>query len=146
MCRRWVRARTGQSLLELILATTLIALAVVPALRLLRDSMTVSREWESQCLISSYGVSLLEERLAKAIADWKVEVATGDFSAQGHADVNYQVVQSDLVSVGGVPDELMVITATVWVDENGNDSADSGEPIATYATKISKLGAYPGAP
>ena len=140
------QSRRGQSLLELLLATTLIALALVPALRLLRDAMTVSRDWENHCLISSYCVNLLEQHLAQANSAWTSSVVSGDFAAFGHAAMNYQVVQSETVAAGGIPDALMTITATVWHDENGNNAADSGEPLVTYATKVSKLGAYPGAP
>ena len=139
------RARSGQSLLELLVATTLIALALVPALRLFRDSMQVTRDWESHNEISTFCASLLEQHVARANADWKSTVVRGDLTRYGHADLNYQVVQSDASAAGGVPDALMAITATVWQDANGNNAMDSGEPAASYATKVSKLGAYPDA-
>ncbi len=130
--------RGGQSLLELIAATTIIATALVPALRMMRDSLRVSRDIETAGLMTSLCVSTLEQELARTAANWNSQDVVGDFSAEGRTDLMYQVSKSDEPTAGGIKDQLMTIRVVVWHDRNRNGAQDSGEPAVTFGTKLCK--------
>jgi len=128
--------------LELIAAATIIATALVPALRVMGESLRISRELEIGALMTSACVSRLEHEMAKSAASWDLANSSGDLAAEGQASVKYTVVKGDSVAEGGIPDTLMAITVTVWNDRNENDVLDAGEPSVTYGTKIPNLRNY----
>ncbi len=136
-------ARRGQSLLEVIAASTIIATALVPALRMMWDSLEVSRSVEEADLMSTLCVDKLEEHMSKVAANWDKTTASGDFAAlEGRSYLQFQVTKSDAVPDGGISDRLMAITAVVWNDVNGNGSLDGGEKKVTFGTKVSKFVSY----
>jgi hypothetical protein len=134
--------RRGQSLLEVVAAATIIAVALVPALRMMRDSLKVSRDIETAELMTTLAVSKLEEQMALSSATWSLAAETGNYASLGRSDVRFDVTKTDADGAGGVPDALMVLTVTVWSDKNGNAGKDGNEPGVTFATKISKLLGY----
>lgn len=136
------KRRSAQTLLELVAATTILAITLVPALRIMRDSLTVSREIELANQMSSFCVSRLEEQMASTSGTWSVSTLTGDYTTAGYPTLNYSVTRSDTGTDGGIPGALMVITCTVWNDENGNNSLDAGEPQVVYSTKIGNFASY----
>ena len=137
------KSRRGQSLLEVIAASTIIATALVPALRMMRDSLEVSRSVEEADLMSTLCVDKLEEHLNKTAANWDKTTASGDFSAlEGRSYLKFRVTKSDAVPDGGIGDRLMAITAVICNDANGNGSLDGSEKKVTFATKVSKFVSY----
>src|SRR6186997_968000 len=74
----------GQTLLELIGATTVIALALVPALRIMRDTIRVGRDTESSNLSATFAASKLEEHLMLTAGTFTASTVTGNFSADGY--------------------------------------------------------------
>lgn len=134
--------RRGQSLLELVAAVTLIAAALVPALRMMRDALEQSRRVETQELLSTLCVSKLEEHLALVFANWSATTVAGDFAADGYAQVRFRVVRSDDALQGGIADRLMAVTATVWEDQDGDTVLDVGEPSTVLASKAAKIEGY----
>lgn len=136
------RRRAGNTLLEVLLATTLLAGTLVPGLRLMRDAMRVSRDIETFYLTANYCVSTMERQLALTAHNWQVGYEFGDFAGDGHPQVRYFAWRSDASSVGGMPDRLMVISAIVWYDRNGDNLYNVGEPSRIMASKIAKLASY----
>lgn len=137
------KSRRGQSLLEVIAASTIIATALVPALRMMRDSLEVSRSVEEADLMSTLCVDKLEEHMSKVAGNWNKTTVSGDFAAlEGRSYLQFQVTKSDAVPDGGISDRLMAITAVVWNDVNGNGSLDGGEKKVTFGTKVSKFVSY----
>jgi hypothetical protein len=137
-----IRTRGGYSLLEVIAASALMALALVPALEIMRDGMRWSRDVDTREKLLLYGVSKLEEHTALAAASWTPSTVNGDFAGDGHANVRYAAVRSDDPSDGGLTDQLMSITVTTYLDEDGDDTFDAGEPNVVVATKIGKFVSY----
>jgi len=133
---------SGQTLLELVAASVLLAAALVPALRLMRDGMQAGREIETAGVLNTFCISQLERHMVEGAAAWTTGTATGDFAAHGYPTLHYQVDRSDDAADGGIADRLMAITATVWQDDNNNDAWDSGELRVQYATKIAKMVGY----
>ncbi|TWT66301.1 hypothetical protein Pla123a_46950 [Posidoniimonas polymericola] len=136
------RRRSGYSLLELVLAIALAGGTLAPALALLRDGMTVSRETDQQLLLTNYAIQILEERMAAASASWDDTAASGSFAADGFASIRYTATASDSATDGGEPNALMHIHVTTYVDENANTTYDTGEPSCSFRTKVASLQSY----
>jgi hypothetical protein len=135
-------SRSGHTLLELVGATVIIATALVPALRLMRDSVRTGREIETSNLMGTLAASQLEEHLLLTAANWSGLTTTGDFTADGYPLIHFRVERSDAVADGGVPGALMSITATVWEDLDGDDAVDAGELQSSFSSKLARIVAY----
>ena len=129
-------------MLELVVATTLIAGTLVPALRLMRDSMSVSSGLEVRELLTTFCVSKLEEHLAIVAATWQAGTATGTFTAEGYPQLRFEVTRSDAVASGGIVNTLMAISCTVWHDQNGDGLRGSSEPKVNLSSKLAKMAVY----
>ncbi len=129
-------------MLELIAATILMGTAMVPALRMVRDGMTVSRDNETRSLIVTFCASKMDEHLTLAAASWTTGTFTGNFSTEGYSTIKFKVVRDDAVSAGGVVGKLMSITTTVWYDTNGDGAVNTGEMSLVLATKVAKMALY----
>lgn len=134
--------RRAQTLLELVAATTIIATALVPALRIMRDSIKVGRKTETANLLATLSASKLEEHLALTAANWSTATAAGTFAAEGYPLVRFQVTRSDSASDGGIPNSLMAITSTVWEDSDSDGGWDAGELRSVFASKLAMSVAY----
>jgi hypothetical protein len=136
------RARRAYSLLEIVLASGICATALVPALALLRDGVTLADRVDARHLLLLYGVSKMEEHLAIVAAGWTEGTFTGNFAAEGHANVRYIVVQSDEVASGGNVDRLMNVQVTTYRDEDGDAALDADEMRNVMRTKIGRFTSY----
>ena len=87
-------------------------------------------------------VSKMEQHLGVVAGSFTAAKDAGEFSGAGYADVFYQVVCTDETASGGIPDQLMVIQATVWQDSNGNKAVDTGELKTSMTTKVAKMALY----
>lgn len=134
--------RRGQTLIELVAATTMMATAIVPGLQLMRDGMKVSRELEVAGVMTSLCVSKLEEHLSISAATWAMTTTTGNFSAEGYSQIRFSVVRSDSGGDGGITDALMAVTVTVWEDVDSDSTLDNGESKVVLASKIAKVASY----
>jgi hypothetical protein len=136
------RAPKAYSLLEVVLASGICATALVPALALLRDGLTLADRVDTRHLLLLYGVSKMEERLATVAADWTEGTLTGNFAADGHANIRYIVTQSDEVANGGIVDRLMNVQVTTYRDEDGDATLDADEMRNIMRTKIGRFTSY----
>ena len=136
MRRMRFTVRRGQTLLELVGATTVIAIALVPALRIMRDCIRLGRNSETANLMSTLSTSKLEEHLVSTAANWNATTDAGGFT--GYPTLRDQVVKTD----EGVGSGLMNITSRVWEDTNGNQTWDAGELGTSFATKLARNVAY----
>jgi hypothetical protein len=139
---RVVRAPRGYSLLEVVLASAICLTALVPALAVLRDGMTLGDIIDTRHLLLSYGVSKMEEQLAIVGATWTTGTATGSYASDGHASIRFTATRSDAVVDGGIVGKLMVVTVTTYSDANGNSAMDPSEARTTMTTKVAKLVSY----
>lgn len=135
-------ARSGTSLLELTVAVGLLAMTLVPALRLMRDAMDWGSDINERELIVTLCVSTLEENLAIVAQGWSETTSNGSFASEGYAELRYSMTASQQTSDGGMPDQLMAVSVTVWHDANNNDGLDTGESYTTMASKVAKLATY----
>lgn len=140
--RRQSNRRRGHTLLELVGATTIIALTLVPALRLMRDSLRVARETERANLLTTMAASKLEENLIQTAGNWNPTTVSGNFSANGYPTIKFSIVRSDNPGAGGMTDSLMALTSTVWDDLDNDNAWDVGEPRMVFASKLARNVAY----
>ena len=136
------RTTRGFSLLEMAAASVIVAGSIVPALALVRDAMATSRDLHRRNLLANYAIHILEERIAIVATNWSSVTTTGDFAADGHADIRFSATTSDDPSDGGITGQLMSVEVTVYDDQDADDSLDTGELRETYRTKIAKLNNY----
>jgi hypothetical protein len=136
------RARKAYSLLEVVLASGICATALVPALALLRDGVTLADRVDARHLLLLCGVSKMEEHLAIVAADWTEGTFTGNFAADGHASVRYIVTQSDEAASGGIVDRLMNVEVTTYRDDDGDAALDADELRNVVRTKIGRFTSY----
>lgn len=129
-------------MLEVLVASSLMAVALVPALRLMRDGLRISREIEDRELLTTFCTSKLEEHLTLASAGWQTGNYSGDFSAEGYPHLRFEVTRSDSGGSGGIIGQLMAVVATAWNDLDGNGSLGSSEPAVVLGSKVAKLASY----
>ena len=134
--------RAAYSLLEVVLASAICASALVPGLALLRDGVTLAEDISDRHQLLLYGVSKMEEHTAIVAASWADGTVSGDFAADGHANMRYVVVRSDAPASGGIDERLMTISVTAYRDDDGDDALDADEMRTVLTTKISKLTSY----
>jgi len=137
-----VRHRRGNTLIELVAATTVLAIALVPALRLMRDALAVEEDIEYANVMSTLCVNQLEQSLSKTAASWNTATESGSYSTLGYARLKYSVTKSDAPASGGLTNQLIAITATVWDDTDSDSVLDSGEKKVQFSTKLAKLAVY----
>jgi hypothetical protein len=136
------RTRPAYSLLEVVLASAICATALVPALAFMRDGMTLADTIDKRHLLVIYGVSKMEEQLAIVAATWGEGTASGDFAAEGHANIRFTATCSDDLASGGIADRLMSVSVTAYSDDDGDDALDAAEMRTVLTTKIAKLVTY----
>jgi hypothetical protein len=142
--RRWKRGKSGYSLLEVVLASAICTTALVTALAILRDGMTNAGRIDTRNLMLIYGVSKMEEQLAVVAASWATGTLNGDFASDGFPNIRYTATRTDNPASGGLTNQLMSVSVTVYSDEDGDDTLDAGEMQSVFTTKISKLVNYEG--
>jgi hypothetical protein len=136
------RAPKAYSLLEVVMASAICTTALVPALALLRDGMTLGDAIDTRHMLLTCGVSKMEEQLAIVGATWTEGTSSGDFAADGHANIRFTVTTSDAPASGGIDNRLMNVTVITYSDDDADDVMDPTEMRNTLSTKIGKLLSY----
>jgi hypothetical protein len=142
MTQRHYKLNGAFSLLEMVMASALVAGALVPTMTVMRDAMTKSRELSRRNLMANYAVSVLEAQAAATMLNWSTASSTGNFAADGHAGLRFVVSRSDAVADGGLPGRLIHIQARVFDDTDGDITFDSDELSVLYRTKLARLQSY----
>ena len=130
--------RRSFTLVELIAATALLAICIVPATQFLTDSMTLRRRLERDRVLVMLAIQTIERQMAVINAGFTTAQETGTFASQGMAEIAYEIVRTDALAEGGIPALLMAITARVWDDGNANLLLDSNETVVELHTKMAR--------
>jgi prepilin-type N-terminal cleavage/methylation domain-containing protein len=136
------RPKNGFSLVEMILATALLAGTLAPALTVMRNAMSISRESARRALLANYAVEALEYAQGVTMQSWTTGTTTGNFASDGYPTLLYSVTRSDAPAGGGITGRLMHVQAVLWDDVNGNSTLDSSEIAVRMRTKVAKLTTY----
>lgn len=132
----------GFSLVEVIAAAALLTGTLAPALAVMRDALSVSRELSRRRLLANYAVSALEYAAAASMQNWASDVISGNLAAEGYPTLRFQVTRSDDPASGGIAGRLMHIRVVVYDDANGNSAQDATEKVVRFRTKVAKLATY----
>jgi hypothetical protein len=134
--------RRGHTLLELVVASSLLAAVLIPGLRMLRDGLEQSQRIEILQRLTTSCTGKLEEHLCLAGAAWEEETVTGDFASDGYPQTRFRAARSANPVDGGIADQLMAVSVTVWEDLDADAAQDAGEPSVTMASKVPKMALY----
>jgi hypothetical protein len=124
------RTRAGLTLTEVVIASALLIIAMVPILKGLTNAHlgTIIIERKTRSLVLAQG--RLDEIKARSIYHYSQSFAESDLSLDGAYLCN--------VSDEAVNSNLRKITVSVGYDYNGDNSLDSDEIEVTQATLIAK--------
>ena len=136
------RAGRAYSLLEVVISTFLMGLAIIPAMKFMSSAIHTGQELEKWNQMNVLAVAKLEEQLSIAANDFLAGSDSGTFSEPGLGGIRFAAIRSMAEADGGIPDELMVVQVTVWNDEDGDTVLDPSEREITYATKLANLAVY----
>jgi len=134
--------RKAYSLLEVVIASFLLALAIIPAMNFMRTSLRTSYELERWNQLNIVAIAQLEEQVALAADDFTDADGYGTASEPGFMGIRYYYQSSTSTGSGGFSDRLMAVTVLAWDDENGNGGIDAEEPQALMGTKVAKMAVY----
>ncbi len=130
--------RRSFTFVELIAATAVLAITIVPATKYLADSMTLRRHLERDRVMVILAIQTIEQQMAVINGGFTTAQETGTFASQGHPEIAYERIRTDAMAQGGISDLLMVITVRVWSDNNGNVLLDAGESLVELHTKMGR--------
>lgn len=130
------RAQRGFSYLEATFAIAIVAICLVPGMRLIPALLASQRAPEGKYLLTLIAQQKLEAAILALEEDFRAGQEDGDLAAEGHPDWHYDLVVT-------VPSEgdgrYAVLRVRAWDDENGNDGLDEGETSVRFDTKQSNL-------
>lgn len=131
-----LRQPAGSSLIDVVVATVLTAAVLVPSTRVLRQSISTSKNLEVKHELLVRCESLLETEL-QSVSQGKSLRTTRGRIATDAGRLNYELVASDRTALGGIPGQLIGVSATVWLDTVPNNRRDSQESYVCLYSKIS---------
>ncbi|MCA9136316.1 MAG: hypothetical protein KDB00_06150 [Planctomycetales bacterium] len=129
-------------MLELVAASTIIGIGMIPALKLTTKGVTHANDLELSETLLSLCASKMEEEMARTMAGWDLNDHQGQFSIAAHPELRFQVSKSDSSVDGGLPGKLAAIQVVVWQDTDADAIVDSSEHNVWLATKLAKLTSY----
>lgn len=135
------RPRAGTTLLELTVASTILAITLIPALKLMRDSLRISRQLESREVMVTGCQTILEQQSFQIATQWALASGLDRSVGQqsGYSNVLIEYAATDSASDGGIASKLAVLTVSAWDDQNANSRRDATEIAVTFATKVARL-------
>jgi hypothetical protein len=135
---RLARLRSGTSLLEVMAATVLGSMLLIPMVTILVDCSKWSNRMEYQSELLSLAESCSDETKFKLATNFAAGRMVGNFASQGFPQVRYNV-RNTVPLESALRGKYLDIQLTVWADLNSNGTHDSGlEPKQDLSTGLSK--------
>jgi general secretion pathway protein I len=124
------RSRMGFTLIEVVVAVSLLAIAIVPILKALTIAYVTSSKVEQKTCSLIYAQSKLDEIRLRSVYNYDSTFAVSDTSFGN----------SYLYKVSDTPagSDLRMITVMVGYDANGNNRLSNDEMQVTLATLIAR--------
>lgn len=139
------RARIGLTLLEVIAASVVLAVALAPALRIVRGALNAADRTDRQERCLALATDRVEFLLARTAADWSTVTNAVEDAAvpvPGYPGLRRSDFTTVAPEYGGIPDRLASVGSLVWSDDDGDGVPDPAEPQAVLASQVAKLTAY----
>jgi len=119
--------RTGLTLMEVLVASALLGLALVPAFDMVTRGMVLARDVE----VRSRAVFLAEREMETALAAATENFSTSLVKPSADLGDGYRATVTETVS--GLK---KTVTVQVGLDADGNGALSNGEVLATFATVV----------
>ncbi len=127
--------RHGSAMLDVVAASVLTAIVMVPSMNIMRRSQSVIVATQLRQEMATTASSIVEQQMADVAVRFRSRKTSGK-KLIGNDLVRYSVVRSDQSALGGIPGRLMGISVTVWHDENRNRRVDTDESKYNLFTKV----------
>jgi hypothetical protein len=132
------QSRTGSSLLEVVVATVLGSMLLIPMVKTLVECSQWSRRMELQSELLTLVESCADETKFGLANTFAPGLSVGSFAAQGYSDVRYQVTAL-VPAEADLRGKYLDIRILVWADLDSDGVYDSGqEPKQDLVTGLAK--------
>jgi len=118
------------TLIEVLAAIILIAVALTPLMYILAQSLRLSVKEERLTKVIFLGTRKIEEAAADVSYNFTSSVSQGPEEFSDYSGYKYTVSDDE-------DPDIKSISTTVWYDENDDNSVDSNEESLTLDTKVS---------
>jgi len=138
-----IKNEKGFTLIELMLATVIVIISIIPITMILPRMLSENRMVERENRAVFLGQMKMEEMKTKALTyfnyDWPSRPGGGATpTAFPSPDNEFKFT---VAYVAGMDPNIKKITVTVWYDANNNNTADTGEEWIQLKTLITNRGA-----
>jgi Tfp pilus assembly protein PilV len=132
-----IKNEKGFTLIELMLATVIVIISIVPITMILPRMLTENRIVERENRAVFLGQLKMEEMKTKALTyfNWDYNKTAIAFPPP------HNIFKYSVTYVAGMDLNIREITVTVWYDANNNNTADTGEEWIQLKTLITNRGA-----
>jgi prepilin-type N-terminal cleavage/methylation domain-containing protein len=134
-----IKNEKGFTLIELMLATVILVISIIPITMILPRMLTENRIVERENRAVFLGQKIMEETKTKALTyfNWDGYNKTAIAFSSPYNIFKYSVTYA---SVAGMDNNIRKITVTVWYDEIDNGAVDTGEEWIQLKTLITNRG------
>jgi prepilin-type N-terminal cleavage/methylation domain-containing protein len=130
-------SKRGFTLVEILAAIAIISFGIAPIVSLLPEGMKSLRKVERttmDVLLAQYKMDEVRSQILGLNASYGFD-KSGGYDGSGTFTLNPDYAYSVTDDMGA---DIKEISVTVWMDENGNGSFDTGEEYVTLDTKVAK--------
>ena len=128
------QTRLGGAMLDVIGASLVTAMVLVPSVNIMRQSMDINERIQLRQEMVTYCTNVVEMELADILISPVNKTSSGVINL-GQKVVRSSATRSDTPQLGGIPGRLLAVSVTVWHDANDNKRMDRNESKFSLFTK-----------
>ena len=127
--------KRGAALLDVIAASVLVGILIVPSVKISAQVQESCRRLEMRNELALRCASVLEEEIAYLQQSFKSRSRQQLIRYEGR-DLRCVIQSSDAAVDGGLPSRIICVSVLLWHDENHNGSLDSSEQSMFLLTRV----------
>jgi len=128
----------GFTLVEVLLAITLLGIALIPIIQSMPSIYRVNRDMIIENTMSFYAQDKLEEVKSAIISDFDTDRTQTSQVVSGETNYRYNIIDDGGTDIGGDANkDIKIITVQMWYGGEESTYADAGNKIE-LKTKVSK--------
>jgi len=131
-----VRGEAGLTLIEVLVATLLIGLALVPLMQLYPGLLQTNRQDETTMRLGTVAVRQTETIITNLRGNISSVASGGATCADLPACLVQWTIATEATSATSGVGQLIDVTVVACVDSNSNSMCDAGEPQVRYDAKV----------
>lgn len=129
--------RYGSSLVDVIAASVLTGLVLLPSMRIMRESIAASERLRVRQEMLATCESLLESAMQNASINVVNDSEAGRLKFEDRI-LEYTVVSTDSATMGGIPGRMTAVASIVWDDKDKNRRLDKNEIHVSMYSKVAR--------